>query len=112
MQFEIVAEHLAFPEGPVVMPDGSIIVVEIGAGRVTRIWGEGRTEVVAATGGGPNGAALGPDGAIYVCNSGAIDQELGCHLDHGPDGDRFAMQPPGVPAVGLDGVSHGVTEIQ
>jgi gluconolactonase len=41
--------------------------------------------VVAATRGGPNGAALGPDGAIYVCNSGAIDQELGCHLDHGPD---------------------------
>lgn len=85
MQFEVVAEHLAFPEGPVVMPDGSIIVVEIAAGRVTRVWGEGRTEVVAVTGGGPNGAALGPDGAIYVCNSGAIDRELGCHLDEGPD---------------------------
>ena len=85
MQFEVVAEHLAFPEGPVVMPDGSIIVVEIAAGRVTRVWGEGRKEVVAVTGGGPNGAALGPDGAIYVCNSGAIDRELGCHLDEGPD---------------------------
>src|ERR1700733_5574307 len=85
MQFEVVAENLGFPEGPVVMPDGSIIVVEIAAGRVTRVWGEGRTEVVAVTGGGPNGAALGPDGAIYVCNSGAIDPELGCHLDEGPD---------------------------
>jgi gluconolactonase len=85
MQFEVVAEDLAFPEGPVVMPDGSIIVVEIGAGRVSRIWGAGRKEVIAVTGGGPNGAALGPDGAIYVCNSGAIDAELGCHLDEGPD---------------------------
>jgi gluconolactonase len=85
MQFEVVAQDLAFPEGPVVLPDGSIIVVEIAAGRVTRLWGEGRTETVAVTGGGPNGAALGPDGALYVCNSGAIDPHLGCHTDEGPD---------------------------
>ena len=88
MQFEVVAEHLAFPEEPRVMPDLdriSIVVEILAAGRVTRLWGEGRKEVVAMTGGGPNGAALGPDGAIYVCNSGAIDPELGCHLDEGPD---------------------------
>jgi gluconolactonase len=85
MQFEVVAEDLHFPEGPVVMPDGSLIVVEIGAGRVTRIWGDGRKEVVAVTGGGPNGAALGPDGAIYVCNSGSVDYEQSCHTAEGPD---------------------------
>lgn len=64
------ARGLRFPEGPVWLPDGSVIVVEIAAGRVTRIGPEGRQEVVAAPGGGPNGAALGPDGRLYVTNNG------------------------------------------
>ena len=33
----------------------------------------GRTEVVAHLGGGPNGAAIGPDGAVYVCNNGGFE---------------------------------------
>ncbi len=37
MDFEIVADGLAFPEGPVWMQDGSVIVVEIAAGRITRV---------------------------------------------------------------------------
>jgi gluconolactonase len=69
---EIVAEGLAFPEGPVVMADGSIIVVELAGGRITRCW-NGRSELVCAIGGGPNGAAIGPDGALYLCNSGGLD---------------------------------------
>jgi len=68
---DIVAEGLAFPEGPVVMADGSIIVVEIVGGRITRCW-DGKTETVCAIGGGPNGAAIGPDGALWVCNNGGI----------------------------------------
>lgn len=51
------------------MDDGSVILVEIGRGTLTRVW-NGRTEVIAHLGGGPNGAALGPDGAMYVCNNG------------------------------------------
>ena len=70
---EVIAEGLDFPEGPVVMADGSVIVVEIHAGQITRCWGGGRKEVVAMPGGGPNGAAIGPDGALYVCNSGGLD---------------------------------------
>src|SRR5687768_12194536 len=69
---EIVAEGLAFPEGPVIMADGSVIVVEIAGGRVTRCW-EGRKETICEIGGGPNGAAIGPDGALYVCNNGGMD---------------------------------------
>lgn len=69
---EIVAEGLAFPEGPVVMADGSVIVVELAAGRITRCW-NGRTETICDIGGGPNGAAIGPDGALYVCNNGGLD---------------------------------------
>jgi gluconolactonase len=72
-EFEVLAEDLAFPEGPVVMPDGSVILVELLAGRITRIWGQGKREVIAELGGGPNGAQIGPDGALYICNSGGVD---------------------------------------
>ena len=64
------AEGLQFPEGPVACADGSVILVEIAAGRITRVMPDGRTEIIAETGGGPNGLALGPDGHLYVCNNG------------------------------------------
>src|SRR5262245_57264030 len=64
-----IASGLAFPEGPVMLPDGAVIVVEIARGCVTRINPKGRKTVVATPGGGPNGAALGPDGRLYVCNN-------------------------------------------
>ena len=69
---DVVAEGLAFPEGPVVMADGSVIVVEIAGGWITRCW-NGRKEVVCQIGGGPNGAAIGPDGALWICNNGGMD---------------------------------------
>ncbi len=73
---EIIAEGLAFPEGPIALPDGSVILVEIAAGRLSRVLPNGSVEVVAETGGGPNGAAYGPDGRIYVCNNGGFDSEM------------------------------------
>lgn len=68
---EIVAEGLAFPEGPVVMADGSVIVMETFGQRVTRCW-NGQKETICTPGGGPNGAAIGPDGALYICNNGGL----------------------------------------
>lgn len=73
MDFEIIADGLEFPEGPVCCADGSVIVVEIKAGRITRVRPDGRKEVIATPGGGPNGLAVGPDGALYVCNNGGFD---------------------------------------
>lgn len=61
---------LKFPEGPVVLPDGSVAVCEMGGGRITRVTPDGQTETLAEPGGGPNGAQLGPDGKLYVCNNG------------------------------------------
>ncbi|ALJ16383.1 SMP-30/gluconolactonase/LRE family protein [Sphingopyxis macrogoltabida] len=75
MDFEIVGEGFMVPEGPVAFPDDSVVFVEIAGGRLTRLWGDGRSEVVATLGGGPNGAALGPDGALYVCNNGGFTWE-------------------------------------
>lgn len=73
MSVREIASGLKFPEGPIAMADGSIILVEIARGTLTRVWGQGKTEVIAELGGGPNGAALGPDGAVYVTNNGGFE---------------------------------------
>lgn len=65
------ASGLKFPEGPVVLPDGDLAVCEMVTGRVLRVpAGGGESTVIAEVGGSANGAALGPDGRLYVCNSG------------------------------------------
>ncbi|MGH1369562.1 MAG: SMP-30/gluconolactonase/LRE family protein [Maritimibacter sp.] len=65
-----VASGLRFPEGPVVLGDGSVVLVEIAGRAITRVFADGTTEVIADCPGGPNGLALGPDGQIYICNNG------------------------------------------
>ncbi|WP_416896149.1 MAG: SMP-30/gluconolactonase/LRE family protein [Minwuia sp.] len=70
--FRVVTEGLRFPEGPIALPDGDVLVVEIAAGRLTRVHPDGSKTVVAQPGGGPNGAAMGPDGKCYVCNNGGF----------------------------------------
>jgi len=68
----LIAQGLRFPEGPIALPDGSVLLVEIAAGCLTRITPDGRREVVVELGGGPNGAAMGPDGRCYICNNGGF----------------------------------------
>jgi gluconolactonase len=92
----ILADGLRFPEGPVVLPGGDVLVVELLGGCLTRIAPDGTTSLVAQVGGSPNGAAIGPDGAVYVCNSGGYPStELpgGMLLPFGPGGvtqdDRY-----------------------
>ena len=72
MELNKVCEGLDFPEGPIAMADGSIILVEIRRQTLSRVHPDRRIEVIAELGGGPNGAAVGPDGMIYVCNNGGF----------------------------------------
>jgi len=76
--FREITSGLRFPEGPIAMPDGSVVLVEIQRGTLSRVTSDGRITVVAETGGGPNGAAIGPDGKVYVCNNGGFEwHEMG-----------------------------------
>ena len=80
-----IASGLRFPEGPVAMPDGSIILVEIERRTLSRVTPDGKVRVIAQLGGGPNGAAMGPGGKIYVTNNGGLKfverpgQAVPCH---------------------------------
>jgi gluconolactonase len=73
MSISEIASGLKFPEGPVAMEDGSVLVVEIARGTLTRVKASGETQVIASLGGGPNGAAIGPDGAAYITNNGGFE---------------------------------------
>ena len=72
-EMRTITTGLRFPEGPVAMPDGSVIVVEIESGQITRVHPDGTKSVVARPGGGPNGLAMGPEGKLYCVNNGGFD---------------------------------------
>lgn len=69
-ELRTIATGLQFPEGPIAMSDGSVVLVEIARGTLSRVAADGEVTVIADLGGGPNGAAIGPDGKVYVCNNG------------------------------------------
>ena len=90
MSLETVATGLQFPEGPIAMADGSVLLVEIRRQTLSRVAPDGQITVVAHLGGGPNGAAIGPDGRVYVCNNGGlgwVDLDGGLTVPHGAASD-------------------------
>jgi gluconolactonase len=86
----LLASDLGFPEGPVVMPDGSIVICDGNTGHLLR-WADGKMSTYADTGGSPWGALLGTDGAIYVTQGGNV-----------PGGDDQSFVP-GIQRVNADG---------
>lgn len=84
---EIVAEGLGFPEGPVILGDGSVVLVEINGGWITRIAPDGTKTRLGQAAGGPNGLALGPDGALYLCDNGGSRYVPGHSMGVGPSDD-------------------------
>ncbi|MDZ7729550.1 MAG: SMP-30/gluconolactonase/LRE family protein [Dehalococcoidia bacterium] len=92
MEYRTVTEGLEFPEGPLELPGGDILVTEIKGGRLTRVTPDGEKHTFAETGGGPNGAAIGPDGAVYVAQNGGFSWEAR-PLPDGTEGTFPGEQP-------------------
>lgn len=97
-----IAEGLAWPEGPAVLPDGRVVFVETYRSQLTVWTPGGGTERFAYTGGGPNAAILGSDGCLYVTQNGGVVGPW-----RAPD-----MRPPSIQRVTPDGeVDIVATEI-
>ena len=82
-----ITDKLRFPEGPVALPDGSFLAVEIEGQSLAHISADGHVSRVARLGGGPNGAAIGPDGHCYVCNNGGNHYPANHFAATGPAAD-------------------------
>lgn len=90
MNFQLFAEGLQFPEGPVALKDGSVLVVELNAQTLKRLYPDGRAEVIATVEGAPNGAALGPEGVIILANNGGMSwEEHDGLIAPGPQPDNY-----------------------
>lgn len=103
---EIIADGLRFPEGPMALADGSVLVVEVAGGRITRVGPDGGKTTVARMAGSPNGLAAGPDGTLILCNNGGFTwnepqpgflRPTGQALDY--DGGRIEVVTPSTGAV-------------
>ena len=71
----LLADGLAFPEGPVELPDGSVAVVQMAADLVTVVAPDGSRRDLPC-GPGPNGMALAPGGQeVVVCLNGGLGFE-------------------------------------
>jgi len=101
LELELVTEGLKFPEGPIAMADGSVVLVEINRQTLTRVRPDGKQEIIAELGGGPNGAAIGPDGAVYVCNNGGFQWLVGADGSLAPHGTALDYKTGSIQRVEL-----------
>ncbi len=67
---ELVTDNLGWPEGPTVMPDGSLVFVESYRSQLTIVGKDDKPRQLAYVTGAPNSCVLGSDGALYVCQNG------------------------------------------
>lgn len=69
---QLFAQGLRFPEGPVALADGTLLCTEIEGDSVARIAADGTILRRYPCAAGPNGMAIGPDGAAYVVSDGGL----------------------------------------
>jgi gluconolactonase len=96
MPGEIVAEKLAFPEGPV-WHNEVLYFVEVASGAVMRFRPGHGVERFALPGGGPNGATLGHDRALYITQNGGMT--------------RDSRKTPGIQRIALELDANHVSEL-
>ena len=109
----IFATDLSRPEGPVLLPDGSWLVVEMGPERgcVSRVSADGKSRRPLARTGRPNGLAVDREGTIWVAESINPPSLLRLTMDGeheivltGCDGEPFLF--PNDLAFGRDGALY------
>lgn len=67
---ELIATDIGFPEGPVILPDGSLVFVDSYREQLTIVGPDRKPRTFAHTGGAPNSCVMGLDGVFYVCQNG------------------------------------------
>jgi len=70
LSVEVFATGLGWPEGPTVLPDGRVVIVESYRSQLTAIDANGAVRQFAFVAGAPNACVLGSDGLLYVCQNG------------------------------------------
>jgi gluconolactonase len=93
------AGGIGFTEGPLWTTDGRLLVTSVSRGLIYEVDLHGGAEVVAETGGGPNGLACDADGTVWIAQNG------------GATGVSKSTRPaaPGLQRLG-DGVEDVLTE--
>lgn len=65
-KIELIKDGFTGTEGPIALPDGSLIFTETQADRITRIAEDGSTSTFVEGSNGANGLALAPNGDLYA----------------------------------------------
>ncbi|MBB6411948.1 hypothetical protein [Mesorhizobium sangaii] len=68
---EVVATGLGWPEGPTVLPDGRVVIVESYRSQLTAIDHDGTARQFAYVAGAPNACVLGSDGLLMSARTAA-----------------------------------------
>lgn len=66
---ELITSNLGWPEGPTILPDGSVVFVESYRSQLTVVGADKVARQYAYTARAPNSSVLGADG-LYVCQNG------------------------------------------
>ncbi len=67
---ELIASKLGWPEGPSMLPDGSVVFVESYGSQITVVGKDRTPRRYAYTAGAPNSCVVGAGGDIYLCQNG------------------------------------------
>lgn len=68
----VLANDLGFAEGPLLLPDNSVLVGDLANGRINRVMPDGQVRKIVEGPFIPAGLQFGPDGLLYIANMGGL----------------------------------------